>query len=175
VPTRPQGFGDLPRTQAAWQDFIAMEPSLARLVGERKFPDDFMRVRRPWGHAPRYGAAGALIMGDAAHPVSPAGGQGANASIADGRAIAELLLAGEEDLVAAYERRRRPANRRSLRFTRGAALAFSLPHALAFNALTGWLLRGALSRPALVARGLRVVSRAFVDDATSAGKTATPN
>jgi len=42
------------------------------------------------GHAPRYGAAGAVVMGDAAHPVSPAGGQGANMSIADARALAEL-------------------------------------------------------------------------------------
>jgi 2-polyprenyl-6-methoxyphenol hydroxylase-like FAD-dependent oxidoreductase len=163
VPVRPQIFDDLPRAQAAWQEFVALEPGLTQLVGERKFPDDFTRVRRPWGHAPRYGAAGALIMGDAAHPVSPAGGQGANASIADGRAIAELMLAGEKNLVSAYRRRRRPANDRSLKFTRGASAMFNLPHALAFNAITMSLLRQMLRRPAIVARGVRLVSRAFVD------------
>jgi 2-polyprenyl-6-methoxyphenol hydroxylase-like FAD-dependent oxidoreductase len=163
VPVRPRIFDDLPISQAAWQEFVAQEPALTRLIGQRKFPDDFARVRRPWGHAPRYGAAGALIMGDAAHPVSPAGGQGANASIADGRAIAELMLAGEKNLASAYRRRRRPANDRSLRFTRGAAAMFNLPHSVAFNTLTMGFLRLLLSRPALVARGIRLVSRAFVD------------
>lgn len=163
IPARPRAFDDIPRSQAAWQEFIAEEPSLTALVGARKFPEDFMRVRRPWGHAPRYGAAGALIMGDAAHPVSPAGGQGANASIADGRAIAELILAGEKNLLAAYERRRRPANRRSLRFTRAASFVLGLPEWLAFNRFTAAILRRFGQREALVARGIKLVSRAFVD------------
>ena len=162
IPARPRVFDDIPRSQAAWQEFIAEEASLTALVGQRKFPEDFMRVRRAWGHAPRYGAAGALIMGDAAHPVSPAGGQGANASIADGRAIAELILAGERDLLAAYERRRRPANRRSLRFTRAAAWFLGLPEWLAFNRFTAGILRQFGQREALVARGIKLVSRAFV-------------
>ena len=163
VPVRPQIFDDLPRAQAAWQEFIVGVPGLTRLLGERKFPEDFTRVRRPWGHAPRYGATGALIMGDAAHPVSPAGGQGANASVADGRAIAELMLAGERNLQAAYQRRRRPANDRSVRITRGASAVFNLPHRLAFNGLAMGLLRQMLRHPAVVARGVRVVSRAVVD------------
>ncbi|HEX5102643.1 MAG TPA: FAD-dependent monooxygenase [Pirellulaceae bacterium] len=162
VPVRPRIFDDVPRAQAAWEEFIEMDPSLKSVVGQRKFPDDFMRVRRPWGHAPRYGGAGALIMGDAAHPVSPAGGQGANASIADGRAIAELALAGERDLLTAYERRRRPANRRSLRFTSGASRLFNLPHRLAFNRFTAGIARQVGRQPQLVARLVRMVSRAFV-------------
>jgi 2-polyprenyl-6-methoxyphenol hydroxylase-like FAD-dependent oxidoreductase len=162
IPVRPRIFDDLPRAQAAWREFVAMEPGLTSLVGERKFPEDFQRVRRPWGHAPRYGAAGALIMGDAAHPVSPAGGQGANASIADGRAIAELVLAGERDLVAVYERRRRPANRRSLYFTQAAAFALGLPQGLVFNRLTAWAVRCA-AQPWLIARLLRIVSQAFLE------------
>jgi 2-polyprenyl-6-methoxyphenol hydroxylase-like FAD-dependent oxidoreductase len=101
-------------------------------------------------------------MGDAAHPVSPAGGQGANASIADGRAIAELVLAGERDLVAAYERRRRPANRRSLYFTQAAAFALGLPQGLVFNRLTAWAVRCA-AQPWLIARLLRIVSQAFLE------------
>ena len=163
VPVRPHIFDDLPGAQSAWKEFVALEPGLTKLVGERKFPDDFARVRRPWGHAPRYGAAGALIMGDAAHPVSPAGGQGANASIADGRAIAELMLAGERNLLTAYQRRRRPANDRSVRITRSASAMFSLPHAVAFNAITMGLLRLMIRQPAVVARGIRLISRAFVD------------
>jgi 2-polyprenyl-6-methoxyphenol hydroxylase-like FAD-dependent oxidoreductase len=102
------------------------------------------------------------ILGDAAHPVSPAGGQGANASIADGRAIAELILAGERNLQAAYEHRRRPANRRSLRFTRLASFVFGLPESLVFSRLSASLLRGAARRPSLIARGLKIVSTAFV-------------
>jgi 2-polyprenyl-6-methoxyphenol hydroxylase-like FAD-dependent oxidoreductase len=164
VPARPWALDDLPRAQSAWQEFVAEEPGLAALVGERKFPDDFQRVKRPWGHARRYGAAGALLMGDAAHPVSPAGGQGANMSVADGRAIAELALAGERDLLAAYERRRRLPNRRSLRFTRAAALFFGLPQWLTMNRLTAWLLSQFARRPALVARGIRTVSRTFLDE-----------
>jgi 2-polyprenyl-6-methoxyphenol hydroxylase-like FAD-dependent oxidoreductase len=163
VPSRPRIFDDLDHTKAAWQEFIAEEPSLTALVGGRAFPEDFMRVRRAWGHAPRYGGPGALIMGDAAHPVSPAGGQGANASIADGRAIAELILSGEKDLLGAYERRRRAANNRSLRFTRAAAAFLGLPQRAAFNRFTGWLLNQFRQRPALAARGLKLVSRAFVD------------
>jgi 2-polyprenyl-6-methoxyphenol hydroxylase-like FAD-dependent oxidoreductase len=162
VPSRPRVFDHLEETKRAWQEFIAEEPSLTALVRGRQFPEDFMRVRRAWGHAPRYGGPGALIMGDAAHPVSPAGGQGANASVADGRAIAELILAGERNLLAAYQRRRRPANRRSLLFTRGAAAFLGLPEWLAFNRLTLGMLR-VISRPALAARGLKMVSRAFLD------------
>jgi 2-polyprenyl-6-methoxyphenol hydroxylase-like FAD-dependent oxidoreductase len=140
-----------------------MEPNLMALVGGWRFPEDFQRVRRPWGHAPRYGTAGALLMGDAAHPVSPAGGQGANMSIADGRVIAELALAGERDLVTIYERRRRPANRRSLRFTRAAAFAFGLPEWLFFSRLSLWLVRQMGRRPELIARLVRMASRAFLE------------
>src|SRR5262249_23327212 len=95
VPVRPRVFDDLPRATDAWQALIQSEPNLAALAGDWKFPDRLQRVRRPWGHARRYGAPGALIMGDAAHPVSPVGGQGANMSIADGRVLAELILSGE--------------------------------------------------------------------------------
>jgi 2-polyprenyl-6-methoxyphenol hydroxylase-like FAD-dependent oxidoreductase len=168
VPVRPQVFDDLPRTQAAWREFVEMEPALTTLVGGRRFPEDFQRVRRPWGHAARYGTAGALLMGDAAHPVSPAGGQGANMSVADGRSIAELVLAGRYDLMEAYQRRRRAANERSMRFTRVAAFAFGLPHGLVFNAATGWLARQAGRHPSLIARAIRFISTAFLERAYTA-------
>ncbi len=167
MPVSPQLANDDPRAQQAWQELIQSEPTLAALLSGRKFPDDFQCVRRPWGHAPRYGAAGALIMGDAAHPVSPAGGQGANMSIADGRAIAELVLAGtkhssSDDLLEAYERIRRPANRRSLRFTRGAAFVLGMPDWLLPMPLLFWLVGKFGSRPWLLARFIRAASTAFV-------------
>jgi len=120
-------------------------------------------VRRPWGHAPHYGGPGALLIGDAAHPVSPAGGQGANMSVADARVVAELALAGVPDVLAAYERRRRAANRRSLRFTRGAVFAFGLPEGLLFNRLTAWLLSQVGSRPPIAARFIRTLATAFLE------------
>jgi 2-polyprenyl-6-methoxyphenol hydroxylase-like FAD-dependent oxidoreductase len=53
-------------------------------------------------------------MGDAAHPVSPAGGQGANMSIADARALAEIAVRNPSQLLEEYEYRRRKDNERSL-------------------------------------------------------------
>jgi len=159
---RPRLLDDPPRVQAAWQMLVESEPNLASIMAGRNFPQDFQRVRRPWGHAGRYGAAGALLMGDAAHPVSPAGGQGANMSVADGRAIAELVLAGERNLLAAYERIRRPANRRSMRFTRAASFAFGLTDRLFPNAALFWLAWQVARRPWLATRGLHAVSTAFL-------------
>jgi 6-methylpretetramide 4-monooxygenase len=163
VPVRPRIFDDLPRAQEAWQDFIQTEPGLAALVGGRKFPEDFQRVRRPWGHAPRYGAEGALLIGDAAHPVSPAGGQGANMSIADGRVLAELALAGERDLLTAYERLRRPANRCSLLFTRAAAFVFGLPERLFLSRPARFALRQLGQRPWLITRLIHLPATAFLE------------
>ena len=161
VPARTHA--DPGHRQAAFRKLVESERSLLAVLGSRRFPDDFQLVRRPWGHAPHYGCPGALLIGDAAHPVSPAGGQGANMSVADGRAVAELALAGERNLVAAYERRRRAANRRSLRFTRAAVFAFGLPEALLFNRLTGWLVSQVSSRPPIAARFIRTVATAFLE------------
>lgn len=86
-----------------------------------------MRVHRPWSHAPHHGTAGAFLIGDAAHPVSPVGAQGANMAVADARVLAELLLDHHPDPLAAYEHRRRPANARSVRFTRLAAGLLGVP------------------------------------------------
>jgi len=107
-----------PSVADTWQRFRAANPVIEKIIGHRKFLDDFARIKRPWGHAERYGAPGAVLMGDAAHSVSPAGGQGANMSVADARALAELLLCGAPNLVETYERRRRPANACSMRPTR---------------------------------------------------------
>jgi 2-polyprenyl-6-methoxyphenol hydroxylase-like FAD-dependent oxidoreductase len=167
IPVSPQLASDDPRAQQAWQALLESDPVLSSLLGGRSFPADFQRVRRPWGHVPRYGAPGALVMGDAAHPVSPAGGQGANMSVADGRAIAELALAGERNLLAAYERIRRRANRRSLRFTRGAAFVLGLPDWLLPTPLLFWLAGKFGSQSWLLSRFIRAASTAFVSPAQS--------
>lgn len=167
APIRPDLAGDDPRAREGWRALVESDPTLASILGGRTFPAGFQRVRRPWGHARQYGAPGALVMGDAAHPVSPAGGQGANMSIADGRAIAEVVLASNadlrrRDLLAAYERLRRPANRRSLWFTRGAARVLGLPEWLLPTPLLFRLVGLFGSRRWLLSQFVRVAATAFV-------------
>jgi 2-polyprenyl-6-methoxyphenol hydroxylase-like FAD-dependent oxidoreductase len=85
------------------------------------FPAGFRRIGREWGHAESYGAPGAVLIGDAIHPVSPAGGQGANMAIGDAAALARIILAGGRDPAAALERVRRARNERGVRPSRLAA------------------------------------------------------
>lgn len=155
-----------PDAAGSWGRFCATDPDLERLVAGLDFPRGFMRIKRPWGHAPRYGAPGAMIMGDAAHSVSPAGGQGANMSVADAVVLAELLLRGEPNLIAEYERRRRPANERSLRPTRFAHSALGLPGWMVPNACRRALLHWLSRHPAPVQRVLHSVSSLFQEAST---------
>jgi len=151
---RSRIFDDLAAARAAWDAFRRSMPALDQVTSSRRFPEDFMRVRRPWGHAAKYGADGVILMGDAAHSVSPAGGQGANMSVADALVLAELALRDEPNLAAEYERIRRPANERSFGPTRAAARLLGLPDRFApFGLLVhlagcvgrqGWLMRRAL-------------------------------
>ena len=70
------------------------------------------------------------MIGDAAHPMSPAGGQGANASIWDALALAEVadgaLRAGDVSAarLRAYEHLRRPINEQSIAISRRARRFF---------------------------------------------------
>jgi 2-polyprenyl-6-methoxyphenol hydroxylase-like FAD-dependent oxidoreductase len=158
---RPRIFEKGSEPEAAWERFCRTDETIREVVRGRVFPGGFTRVRRPWGHSSRYGAAGAVLLGDAAHPVSPVGGQGANMSVADACALAEILLHAEPDVLGAYERRRRPSNERSLVFTRRAAFVLGLtgwpffPRILA--AALGWVDR----RPELLRRFLQFASTAF--------------
>ena len=154
-------FDANPDTEALWSRFCEMEPALTRLAAGLSSPRGFMRIKRPWGHVARYGAPGAVIMGDAAHSVSPAGGQGANMSVADAVVLAELMLRGEPNLVAEYERRRRPANERSLGPTRFAHTALGLPGWMVPNVCRRGLLRWLGRHPGPLQRTLRSVSALF--------------
>jgi 2-polyprenyl-6-methoxyphenol hydroxylase-like FAD-dependent oxidoreductase len=159
-------FDTNPDAAGSWRQFCGMDLALERLAASLDFPRGFTRIKRPWGHAPSYGAPGAVIMGDAAHSVSPAGGQGANMSVADAVVLAELLLRAAPNLVVEYERRRRPANERSLGPTRFAHTALGLPGWIVPNACRRALLHWLSRHPAPVQRVLHSVSSLFQEAPT---------
>jgi 2-polyprenyl-6-methoxyphenol hydroxylase-like FAD-dependent oxidoreductase len=128
IPVWPEVLANERRLQRALHAFAEQDPTLHELLGQRTYPGGFTHFRLAWGRMPRFGSAGALLMGDAAHPVTPAGGQGANLSVADALVIAEAALERPQNLLAEYARRRRAPARRSLAISRGASLAFSVPH-----------------------------------------------
>ncbi|HEX6939098.1 MAG TPA: FAD-dependent monooxygenase [Longimicrobiales bacterium] len=121
-----------PDPDAFWNGLAALTPLADTIRQHIHGPGDLARFRRTYGHADRYVADGAAILGGAAHPMSPAGGQGPNAAIFDAIALADVadaaLRAGDlsAQRLAAYERRRRPANRRSLSLTRRAVALLRL-------------------------------------------------
>jgi 2-polyprenyl-6-methoxyphenol hydroxylase-like FAD-dependent oxidoreductase len=127
VPVSPRALDDAEALRQDWRRFSADDALIERMLAGRRFPQDLVRVVRPWGHAARYGSEGAFLIGDAVHPVSPAAGQGANMSVADAAALADVVLGRHNDPLDEYQRRRRPANERSMRFTRLAAAALSVP------------------------------------------------
>jgi hypothetical protein len=75
--------------------------------------------------------------------------------------LAELLLRDEPNLIAEYERRRRPASERSLTPTRFAHRVLGLPGWVVPNACRRPVLRWFGRRPATVERVLRSVSTLF--------------
>lgn len=107
-----------------WGALERVTPMAGAVREQLEFPRDFRRVARPFGHAGSYVANGAALIGDAAHPMTPAGGQGANASIWDALALAEVADAAlrtadvSRERLLPYERMRRPANDQSVSFSR---------------------------------------------------------
>ncbi|MEX2558931.1 MAG: NAD(P)/FAD-dependent oxidoreductase, partial [Pirellulales bacterium] len=173
-----------------WSELAKLTPISGSLAGQLRFPGDFKRVRRPYGHAKSYVADGAAIIGDAAHPMSPAGGQGANASIWDALALAqvadEALAAGDpsRERLARYEALRRDCNEASVRISRRAArilatvsrlpaLEWLVPAALQLADRAGWLKRRLLCAAAttFVTRQ----SRPLAQSAEGQGVSSTPN
>lgn len=153
-----------------WESVGSLTPLADALRENLEFPRDFTRIRRPYGHASTYVADSAALIGDAAHPMSPVGGQGANAAIWDAIALAEVadaaLRAGDlaRERLAAYEAQRREANHRSLSFTRRAVTLARLDRWIpgAPTVLTT-LMRHAGNDPATRRHLLRKVATAFLD------------
>jgi 2-polyprenyl-6-methoxyphenol hydroxylase-like FAD-dependent oxidoreductase len=88
IAARPRLFKNDGAVRSALDAFCAADPGAAEVIASRRYPDDLVRVKIRFGHADRYGVDGAVLIGDAAHTVTPAGGQGANSAIADARLLA---------------------------------------------------------------------------------------
>ncbi len=140
----------------------AVLANLLACGGKRVFPRDFVRVQLKFGNCPTFVHPGAALIGDAAHPVTPAGGQGANLAIADARCLADAILRGTDPLLTDYDRIRRRAANRSLRLSRGAAWAFSLPENVLAYAPLAPLVRLVNRWPSLLRIGLKTPATAFV-------------
>ena len=163
IPALGRRMTESPDLEEQGRRLLQSDPRIAELTKGKVFPRDFIHVKRPWGHAARYGAEGAALLGDAIHPVSPAGGQGANMSVHDARVLAELFLSGQADPVAEYERRRRPANERSIAITRRAAEAVEGKGLIRVaRRFSRWLPKLA-NLPIIQQQLLKEASRAFVD------------
>ena len=110
-----------------------LSPLCREMEKQYQFPKHYHLFKRPFGHSKKYVSDGVALIGDAAHPVTPVGGQGANMSVADAIGLAQNI---EADLATkgrisfeslkSYERKRYPANQRSVNFSRYADLIFRL-------------------------------------------------
>lgn len=165
VPVWPDRFHNPTRLQIAFRDFVAQDPLLGDIVGTRSYPGGLMHFHIAWGWKPCFGTTGALLLGDAAHPVTPAGGQGANSAVADAVAIAEAYREHPSQLLEVYARRRRAAVQRSLSFSRGANRFFSTLRPVRNLGLMvlPWVSRWVNKRPGLFAILLRAAADAFQD------------
>ena len=159
----PEVGQDEQRLQAALRTFAAQDPALEELIGTRAYPVGFTRFQIGYGRTPCFGCAGALLIGDAAHPVTPAGGQGANLSVADALVIAESALERPQQLLDEYQRRRRAPTQRSLSFSRTATRVASQPRFVMNLGLRilPWAARRLGNRPERFGRLLRTAAEAF--------------
>jgi 2-polyprenyl-6-methoxyphenol hydroxylase-like FAD-dependent oxidoreductase len=138
-------------------DFAALmaeNPDIPATLAACRFPAGYKRIGRQWGSADSYGVPGCVLIGDAIHPVSPAGGQGANMAIGDAAALARFILENNPDPAGALWEERRAMHERGIRPTRLAATGFKL------GSVPGarWLV-GALISLVFHSEGLRL--RAF--------------
>jgi len=162
LPAKPALLDDKSKCAKVWNKLCELNPGASDLAAGREFPADFARIRRPFGHAASYSAPGALILGDAAHPVSPVGGQGASMSVADAFVLAQEALRGRKNFPARYESRRRSANERSLNLTRRGAQAFGLPGFL-FDFFSPIGFRMLKADPSLISNAIKSAAAAFQD------------
>ena len=145
------------------EDFTALMTGAADVplpLAACGFPAGFRRIGRVFGLAKSYGVPGAVLIGDSIHPVSPAGGQGANMAIGDAACLARLILHGAPDPAAALLRERRHAHERGLRPTRIAAKAFRLTRIPGAGTVIGGMISLVLASDAMRIRALRSLGRA---------------
>ncbi len=159
---------------AFYEAAAQLSPRCQDLERHYRFPEGFSHIRRPFGHAPHYVADGAALLGDAAHPVTPAGGQGANMSVADAIVLAEVAHAAlsrrdcSAARLSAYEAIRRPANTRSLRFSSRTKRTLDLFSAVPWlAALFPAFLHYVERTPSMKQQLIRAVSRAFASPAST--------
>lgn len=137
---RPEGpFAVLPmadgengahRSSVVWtehgpedQSAMTLPQDIFDMALTARFPAFYGRVRQVGGrasyplglsHAHDYIAPRAALVGDAAHGIHPIAGQGLNLGFRDIACLAELVAGaddpGADDLLAEYQRRRRPDN-----------------------------------------------------------------
>lgn len=103
----PKPFSTLPEFRALWTEFGGPAPVAFAAL------DDLSRVLHndlEDGIAPKFWAPGLVLLGDAAHAVTPNMGQGAGLAIEDACCLAHLLSeTSERDVaLAQYEALRRP-------------------------------------------------------------------
>ena len=146
---------DSPALARAWNAMLQTVSSAPAEIRAADFPGSFTKIGRRWGHAERYGVPGAVLIGDALHPVSPAGGQGANMAINDAVALSRLIAADPPDLARAYESARRTPNDRGLRPTRLAAKFFGGARRPVLSAMLGFVLPRLINLPGVVPTILR--------------------
>ena len=156
-------------------DFYAaaarLSPRCKGLEKIHRFPEGFGYFRRPFGHASRYVANGAALLGDAAHPVTPAGGQGANMSVADAMALADVASDAfskndcSATALAAYETNRRQANAHSLSFSSRVDHVIRILHYIPWaSPLLLRYLSSIEHSPKTKQKFIQAVSRAFLSD-----------
>jgi 2-polyprenyl-6-methoxyphenol hydroxylase-like FAD-dependent oxidoreductase len=123
------------------------------------FPDGFKRIGRAFGLAPSYGVPGCVLIGDAIHPVSPAGGQGANMAVGDAACLAGLILEECRDPAGSLWEARRAAHERGVRPSRLAAAAFGIGRVPVLGSLTRGVAMLAASSESLRIRALQILGR----------------
>jgi len=141
-----------------------LSPLCEEMEKRYQFPGDFHLFERPFGHSKKYVFEGAALIGDAAHPLTPAGGQGANTSVADAISLAHHI--GQD--LKAYERERWPANQRSVQISVRADRVLRL--LLLFPFLSPFLfffLKYVDQNDSLKRRFLKTISRTFLSQKKS--------
>jgi 2-polyprenyl-6-methoxyphenol hydroxylase-like FAD-dependent oxidoreductase len=144
--------------------------SALQRIPQLTIPTEFKRIARPFGHAGRYVADGAALIGDAIHPMTPAGGQGANASIWDALALADVadsaLRSGDvsRERLLAYEQMRHPINDQSVAISRAARRAFRTGRFLPLSLVVPFAMRTMNKLGWPKRRVLRAFSSAFVHE-----------